>query len=199
MPALDALAATPTTAPMTTTDRSPTAPRASVIRDRAAMRRLWIGGSVWLTAAVSMPWWGDASLMRDFVEMSCFFIFAMMWNLLAGYGGMVSVGQQGLLRSGWLCDGGAGQPGRRQRISGGAAGCAGGRLSGGTGVVAGVSPAGGVLRDRHLGHRRGVPPHRGQHRRGRRRLGHQPDGAARRGPRHARRTSPMHWHSRPWW
>ena len=95
MPALDALAATPTTAPMTTTDLSPAAPRASVIRDRAAMRRLWIGGSVWLAAAVSMPWWGDASLMRDFVEMSCFFIFAMMWNLLAGYGGMVSVGQQG--------------------------------------------------------------------------------------------------------
>jgi branched-chain amino acid transport system permease protein len=33
--------------------------------------------------------------MRDFVEIACYFIFAMMWNLLAGYGGMVSVGQQG--------------------------------------------------------------------------------------------------------
>ena len=28
--------------------------------------------------------------MREFVEIACYFIFAMMWNLLAGYGGMVS-------------------------------------------------------------------------------------------------------------
>ena len=32
--------------------------------------------------------------MREFVEVACNFIFAMMWNLLAGYGGMVSIGQQ---------------------------------------------------------------------------------------------------------
>ena len=32
--------------------------------------------------------------MREFVEIACYFIFAMMWNLLAGYGGMVSIGQQ---------------------------------------------------------------------------------------------------------
>ncbi len=30
--------------------------------------------------------------MREFVEIACYFIFAMMWNLLAGYGGMVSIG-----------------------------------------------------------------------------------------------------------
>lgn len=32
--------------------------------------------------------------MREFVEIACYFIFAMMWNLMAGYGGMVSIGQQ---------------------------------------------------------------------------------------------------------
>lgn len=32
--------------------------------------------------------------MREFVEIACYLIFAMMWNLMAGYGGMVSVGQQ---------------------------------------------------------------------------------------------------------
>jgi branched-chain amino acid transport system permease protein len=32
--------------------------------------------------------------MRDFVEIACYFVFALMWNLLAGYGGMVSIGQQ---------------------------------------------------------------------------------------------------------
>jgi branched-chain amino acid transport system permease protein len=32
--------------------------------------------------------------MRDFDELACYFLFALMWNLLAGYGGMVSIGQQ---------------------------------------------------------------------------------------------------------
>lgn len=44
--------------------------------------------------AISLPWWGESSWMREFVELACYFIFAMMWNLLAGYGGMVSIGQQ---------------------------------------------------------------------------------------------------------
>ena len=44
--------------------------------------------------AASLPLWGESSWMREFVEIACYFIFAMMWNLLAGYGGMVSIGQQ---------------------------------------------------------------------------------------------------------
>jgi len=51
-------------------------------------------GAVWLVFAASLPWWGESAWLREFVEFSCYFIFAMMWNLLAGYGGMVSVGQQ---------------------------------------------------------------------------------------------------------
>ena len=47
-----------------------------------------------LLVAISLPWWGESSWMREFVQMACYFIFAMMWNLLAGYGGMVSIGQQ---------------------------------------------------------------------------------------------------------
>ena len=42
----------------------------------------------------SLPFWGESSWMREVVEISCYFLFAMMWNLLAGYGGMVSIGQQ---------------------------------------------------------------------------------------------------------
>ena len=53
-----------------------------------------IACGLWLIGAISLPWWGESSWMREFVEFSCYFIFAMMWNLLAGYGGMVSVGQQ---------------------------------------------------------------------------------------------------------
>lgn len=47
-----------------------------------------------LVALALMPWWGEPIWMRDFVEIGCYFIFALMWNLLAGYGGMVSIGQQ---------------------------------------------------------------------------------------------------------
>lgn len=45
----------------------------------------------------SMPWWGDAGLMRRTVELSCYLALAQMWNLMAGYAGLVSVGQQAFL------------------------------------------------------------------------------------------------------
>jgi branched-chain amino acid transport system permease protein len=47
-----------------------------------------------VVVAATMPWWAESSWMREFVEIACYFVFAMMWNLLAGYGGMVSIGQQ---------------------------------------------------------------------------------------------------------
>ena len=52
------------------------------------------GFLILLAALALMPYWGEPIWMRDFVEIGCYFIFALMWNLLAGYGGMVSVGQQ---------------------------------------------------------------------------------------------------------
>lgn len=54
---------------------------------------IW-GGVVASVVLVSVPWWGEASLMRWAVEVMCFLVLAQMWNLLAGYGGLVSVGQQ---------------------------------------------------------------------------------------------------------
>lgn len=50
-----------------------------------------------LLLMVSMPWWADAGLTRSVVEFSCFLALATMWNLLAGYAGMVSIGQQAFL------------------------------------------------------------------------------------------------------
>jgi branched-chain amino acid transport system permease protein len=65
-----------------------------VIRStRAGRQALWVGIALVLVAA-GMPWWAESSWMREFVQIACYFIFAMMWNLLAGYGGMVSIGQQ---------------------------------------------------------------------------------------------------------
>lgn len=43
---------------------------------------------------ISVPWWGEASFMRWAVEVMCFLVLAQMWNLMAGYGGLISVGQQ---------------------------------------------------------------------------------------------------------
>ena len=47
-----------------------------------------------LIAVVSMPWWATAGNIRDVVQLCCYIAVAQMWNLLAGYGGLVSVGQQ---------------------------------------------------------------------------------------------------------
>jgi branched-chain amino acid transport system permease protein len=43
---------------------------------------------------VSVPLWGGPALMRWAVEVICYLVLAQMWNLMAGYGGMMSVGIQ---------------------------------------------------------------------------------------------------------
>lgn len=60
---------------------------------RYGMAALVVGVAL-IALAASLPLWGESSWMREFVEIACYFIFAMMWNLMAGYGGMVSIGQQ---------------------------------------------------------------------------------------------------------
>jgi branched-chain amino acid transport system permease protein len=66
----------------------------NVIRNtKASTISIGLGGALCVVAA-TLPFWGESSWMREFVEIACYFIFAMMWNLLAGFGGMVSVGQQ---------------------------------------------------------------------------------------------------------
>jgi branched-chain amino acid transport system permease protein len=60
---------------------------------RGSQAALWVLAALVVPAA-TLPLWGEASWMREFVEIACYLIFAMMWNLLAGYGGMVSIGQQ---------------------------------------------------------------------------------------------------------
>src|SRR6202050_1940211 len=49
-----------------------------------------------LAALVAMPWWSDdAGQMRLVGEMAYYVALAQLWNLLAGYAGLVSGGQQG--------------------------------------------------------------------------------------------------------
>jgi branched-chain amino acid transport system permease protein len=65
-----------------------------VVRGSAASRTALVAAALLIAFAASLPFWGESSWMREFVEIACYLIFAMMWNLLAGYGGMVSIGQQ---------------------------------------------------------------------------------------------------------
>lgn len=69
-----------------------------VVRSTPGSRGAARAGVVLVALAATLPFWAPAehasAWMREFVEIACYFIFAMMWNLLAGYGGMVSIGQQ---------------------------------------------------------------------------------------------------------
>jgi len=47
-----------------------------------------------LAILISAPWWAGRADMRLFSEMLLYLSLACLWNLLAGYAGLVSVGQQ---------------------------------------------------------------------------------------------------------
>jgi len=62
-----------------------------------ATRSSRIGVAVITTALVVLalaPFWGDRQTLRLLAEMFTFVALASLWNLLAGYAGLVSVGQQ---------------------------------------------------------------------------------------------------------
>jgi branched-chain amino acid transport system permease protein len=66
-------------------------------RSTAASRIAGIVALILVAFLSTAPWWAESGWLREFNEMACYLIFAMMWNLLAGYGGMVSIGQQAYL------------------------------------------------------------------------------------------------------
>ena len=45
-------------------------------------------------AAATIPAWGSSAIMKQSVSLLTLVALAQMWNLLAGYAGLVSVGQQ---------------------------------------------------------------------------------------------------------
>lgn len=56
-----------------------------------------------LATAISTPWWAERSSQRLLTEFLYTLALAQMWNLLAGYGGLLSVGQQGFIGLGGYC------------------------------------------------------------------------------------------------
>ena len=59
-----------------------------------ASRAFGIVALMALAAIVTLPFWGDRSSLRIGIEMAYYLALAQLWNLLAGYTGMVSIGQQ---------------------------------------------------------------------------------------------------------
>jgi branched-chain amino acid transport system permease protein len=72
-------------------------PAARIVRQTRASR---VGGIVALVitvALIAMPWWGERSDMRTVTEFLYTLALAQLWNLMAGFGGLVSIGQQGFV------------------------------------------------------------------------------------------------------
>src|SRR6476646_5904143 len=69
-----------------------------------------IGMAFWLAlvlALVAAPYWGERQTLRLLTEVFSYVALASLWNLLAGYAGLVSVGQQAFVGIGgytlYLC------------------------------------------------------------------------------------------------
>jgi branched-chain amino acid transport system permease protein len=82
-------------------------PRAKVVHSTFASR---VGVAFWtllIITLIAIPFWGDRQAMRLLTEIYSFVALASLWNLLAGYAGLVSVGQQAFVGLGgytlYLC------------------------------------------------------------------------------------------------
>ena len=67
---------------------------ARVTRSTRASRIAAVSGIVLLVVLAAAPWWAGRADMRLMGEMFLYLSLACLWNLLAGYAGLVSVGQQ---------------------------------------------------------------------------------------------------------
>jgi len=77
------------------TGRAAATTTAALVRRSTRTSRIGVwGATVVAIGLATLPWWADPSALRLVVEAVCLLVVAQMWNLLAGYGGLVSVGQQ---------------------------------------------------------------------------------------------------------
>jgi branched-chain amino acid transport system permease protein len=65
-----------------------------VTRASRLTRAAAVAGLVLLVALAAAPWWAGRADMRLLGEIFLYMALATLWNLLAGYAGLVSVGQQ---------------------------------------------------------------------------------------------------------
>ena len=65
-----------------------------ITRSTPASRAAAIVALVLFAVLLAAPWWGATSTLRLLGEFMVYLALASLWNLLAGYTGLVSVGQQ---------------------------------------------------------------------------------------------------------
>ena len=75
----------------------------SVVRFTPASRAAAVLAIILLLGLVAAPWWAGRADMRLLSELFFYLALASLWNLLAGYAGLVSVGQQAFVGFGGYC------------------------------------------------------------------------------------------------
>jgi branched-chain amino acid transport system permease protein len=73
------------------------APRFRIVQATTASRVTAIAGLILIVGLASLPAWGDSGAMNLLTEFFALLALAEMWNLLAGYAGLVSIGQQAFI------------------------------------------------------------------------------------------------------
>ncbi|MEO0654910.1 MAG: branched-chain amino acid ABC transporter permease, partial [Pseudomonadota bacterium] len=66
----------------------------TVTRSTPASRVAMLIGAVALIVLAAAPWWAGRADLRLMGEIYLYLSLACLWNLMAGYAGLVSVGQQ---------------------------------------------------------------------------------------------------------
>lgn len=64
-----------------------------ISRSNTASRIALIAALIVVAGLAAAPWWGTTATMRLITEFMFYLALASMWNLLAGYAGLLSVGQ----------------------------------------------------------------------------------------------------------
>jgi branched-chain amino acid transport system permease protein len=67
---------------------------ATISRATPASRAAGVLALALIAVLITAPWWGATATLRLIGEMMVYIALASLWNLLAGYTGLVSVGQQ---------------------------------------------------------------------------------------------------------
>jgi branched-chain amino acid transport system permease protein len=65
-----------------------------ITRATTASRIAGVLALILIAVLIATPWWGSTATLRLIGEMMVYVALASLWNLLAGYTGLVSVGQQ---------------------------------------------------------------------------------------------------------
>ena len=88
------------------TKAAPSVPAFRVARSAGMHKYVLIVSAAVIVVLVTVPWWAEVSTARTMVTFFTLLAIAQMWNLLGGYAGLISVGQQAYIGLGayglWL-------------------------------------------------------------------------------------------------